>query len=103
MSTISQPRQRVKPKRFIRLLLPPFEGNPGVVRITVGKEATDYLLTPLRSDFGTAYRLVKDESGEQYDVLLDGDGGSCTCKGFCRWSRCKHRDGLLALRKASQL
>src|SRR5262245_23079144 len=104
MSTITQTRPRVKPKRFIRLELPPFGNNPGVVKIRVGKGAADYLLQPLPSDYGTAYRLLKEgDGGEQYDVLLDGEGGTCECKGFARWHRCKYRDGLLALRKAGRL
>jgi hypothetical protein len=103
MSTVTKKRPRVKPARSIRLELAPFGSNTGVVKITVGPESANYLLMPLPSDFGTAYRLLKDESGERYDVLLDGEGGSCECKGFARWHRCKHRDGLLALRQAGRL
>lgn len=103
MSTITKTRQRVKPQRFIRLELAPFHGKPGVVRIAVGKTIAHYLLQPLASDFGTAFRLTKDDGGEQYDVHLDGNGGTCECKGFLRWSRCKHRDGLKALQNAGRL
>jgi hypothetical protein len=105
MSTATKTRSRVKPPRSIRLSLKPFEGNPGVVRITVGKEATDYLLTPLASDFGTAYQLEKIgvKDGETYHVNLDGEQSRCDCKGHLRYGHCKHRDGLVALRQAGQL
>jgi hypothetical protein len=36
-------------------------------------------------------------------VLLEGEGGTCECKGFIRWDKCKHRDGLLALFKRGLL
>jgi hypothetical protein len=105
MSTSTKPRPRVKPPRSVRLSLAPFGGNPGVVRITAGKEVNDYLLTPLASDFGTAYRLDKIgvEDGEPYHVCLDGTNHTCDCKGHARHGHCKHADGLVALRQAGQL
>jgi hypothetical protein len=57
----------------------------------------------LPSDFGRAYRLTKPD-GEQYHVLLADDGRhSSECKGFLRWSHCKHVEGLAALRQAGFL
>ena len=105
MSTVTMKRPRVKPERKVRLALKPFEGNPGVVDITVGKDLTSYFVFPIPSDFGTAFRLEKfgGFGGEVYNVNLDGEGSSCECKGFLRWNHCKHAEGLRALRQAGQL
>ena len=59
MSTATKTRRRVKPVRTIRLTLKPFDGNPGVVRITVGKETADYLLTEIPADFGRGFKVEK--------------------------------------------
>jgi hypothetical protein len=99
-------RQRVKPARFIRLVVTlNGEGKNGVVRIAVGKDSADYLLDRLPSDFGTAFRLQKAGEEAAYEVNLSADGTAdvCDCKGFARWSHCKHRDGLAALVKAGRL
>jgi hypothetical protein len=42
----SQRKPWSKPAWTVRLSLKPFEGNPGVVRATVGGKATDYFLSP---------------------------------------------------------
>jgi hypothetical protein len=102
----TRPRRRVKPERGIRLCLKPEGKSPGVVKITVGKETAAYFITLLEADFGRAVRLEKiDPTGaaEKYDVHLDGDKRSCECKGFLRWSHCKHVDGVAALVAAGKL
>ena len=106
MATLTKARKSVKPARRIRLCLPPFEGNPGVVQISVGKKSADYYCWPRPSDFGAAFELEKfgTQGGERYHVLLSEDGQhSCECKGFLRWGRCKHTDGLAALTRAGKL
>ena len=105
MTTATKTRRRVKPVRTIRLALKPFEGNPGVVSITVGKDAADYFLSTVPADFGTGFKLEKIGGGETYHVNLAADPKehSCECKGFSRWNHCKHVDGLAALRVAGQL
>jgi hypothetical protein len=104
MSTVTKARQRVKPVRTIRLVLPlNAEGKNGVVRIAVGKDAADYLLDRLPSDFGTAFRVQKAGEHVFYNVCLTADGNLCDCKGHARWQRCKHADGLAALVKAGRL
>jgi hypothetical protein len=109
MSSATKTRKPRQVVRTITLKLNPFEGNPGVVRIKVvdGKRTTehDYLLTPLASDFGTAFRLEKtgEPDGETYHVNLDGEKSSCECKGHMRHGRCKHVDGLTALVRAGKL
>jgi hypothetical protein len=36
-------------------------------------------------------------------VLLEGENGTCECKGFLRHNHCKHLDSLRALRTAGKL
>jgi hypothetical protein len=103
MTTATKTRRRVKPVRTIRLTLKPFEGNPGVVQITVGKDSADYFLSTVPADFGTGFRLEKIGGTETYHVNLSPDGHSCECKGFGRWGRCKHVEGLAALKRAGRL
>jgi hypothetical protein len=103
MATLTPRRPRVKPARSIRVMLPLGDQSPGVVRITVGKEASDYFLTGLPADFGRGFRVEKIGTDDRYAVNLDGDRPSCECKGFCRWQRCKHADGLAALVAAGRL
>ena len=106
MATATKTRNRVKPVRTIRLTLKPFEGNPGMVQIAVGKERADYFLTEIPADYGRGFKVEKmgDESeSTAYHVNVDGDNRTCECKGFGRWSRCKHADGLAALVKAGKL
>ncbi len=98
----AQSRRAVRPPRLVRLITKPSGGAPGVVRIAVGKEAQDYFLTRVPSDFGAGFLLEKIgavAAGEAaaYHVHLDGSRRSCECKGFFRHGHCKHADGLAAL------
>jgi hypothetical protein len=102
-ATPRQRKPRPKPARTVRLVLPPTPTMPGIVQITVGGKATDYFLSPIPADFGTAFRLEKVGDGEAYNVNLDGDKRSCECKGHQRHGHCKHADGLAALIAAGQL
>jgi hypothetical protein len=100
-----QPRKRLKPDRFVRLLVKPEGKETGVIRLTVGKESADYFVSVIPADFGRGFQLVKvgiDASGE-YSVNIDGDKRSCECKGFGRHGHCKHADGLAALIAAGKL
>src|SRR5437870_1207856 len=45
--------------RTVQLVTPPSDSTAGIIRIVAVKEGTDYFLTRLPSDFGTAYRLEK--------------------------------------------
>ena len=106
MATVTETRKAVKPARTIRLALAPLPSSPGVVTITARGKTADYLLSRIPSDFGEAFRLDKfpPQGGEVYHVLLsDGGTHSCECKGFLRWGRCKHADGLAALKRAGRL
>src|SRR4051812_46550026 len=100
MSTATKTRRRVKTVRTICLKLKPFEGNPGVVSITVGKEQVDYFLTEIPADFGRGFKVEKmglDAEPVAYHVNIDGDNKTCECKGHARWHHCKHADGIAAL------
>lgn len=105
--TGSARRPRPKPERRIGWLVRPAEGgDAGVLRITVGKQTTEYVVRELRTDFGRGFELVKvGPDPELYHVLLDQEEGrhSCECQGFLRWSRCKHLAGLLALAAQGRL
>ena len=102
-------KPRPKPARLVRLFIPPDGLASGVVRIVVGAASTYYALREIRSDVGgRAFELTKlgpEADGEVYHVLLTGNArtDTCTCKGFCRWSKCKHRDSLAALVAAGRL
>jgi hypothetical protein len=100
-----QRKPRVKPARSIRLVVPMNEqGENGLLRITVGKDSADYFLARIPADFGTAFRVEKVGSeGDAYHVNLNGRQTTCECKGFTRWNRCKHVDGLTALNAAGRL
>ncbi len=74
--------------------------------LAIGDTIGSYTLTPLPSDFGTAYRLGKataDGCSEEYDVLLAGRESSCTCKGNTFRGHCKHVEALQALIQSGKL
>jgi hypothetical protein len=102
-------QHRPKPPRHVRLLIPPDGLASGVVRITVGTASTDYAVREFKSDLGgRAFELTKlglESDGEVYHTLLTGNAhtDSCTCKGFARWSHCKHSGAVAALVAAGRL
>jgi hypothetical protein len=103
-----QRKPRPKPARFVRLVIKPAADSVGVVRLTVGGKSVDYLLIPMRADFGRGFRLEKigleaREGEGPYHVNLDGASGTCECKGYLKWGHCKHGDGLAALIAAGRL
>jgi hypothetical protein len=100
-----QRKPRVKPARSIRLCVAPSSETAGVVRITVGKAAQDYIVTELAADFGRGFRLekVSFDAPASYHVNIDSDGRTCDCAGHSTHSHCKHSDGLAALVAAGRL
>jgi len=103
---VRQRKPRPKPARSVRLVVRPLGRAPGILRLTVGKEAADYYLTCLPADFGIGFKVVKiglDVTEGEYHVNIDGDKRSCECKGFLRHGHCKHADGIAALIAAGQL
>jgi hypothetical protein len=77
----------------------------------VGGEHFTYSLFPIPSDFGTAFRLVKEEmvpfdpgvwelkATARYHVCLDGAETRCDCIGHEKHGHCKHASGLRKLRE----
>lgn len=106
MNQPTHSRPRVKPTRTVRLALAPSdETGFAVIVITVSKESDTYHVTPLPSDYGAAFEVAKvsDPEGKAYQVCLEGNGGTCDCKGHGRWGRCRHVEALQTLRANGQL
>jgi hypothetical protein len=110
MSTTPKTRSRRKPERRIRLVRPVTAGA-GALLITVDGEHHTYLVSPVPSDFGSAFLLTKQEhvpidpgvwelrDTARYHVNLDGERSSCECLGFTKHGHCKHVEGLTVLRQ----
>ena len=100
-----QRKPRPKPVRTIRLCVKPTAETAGVLRIRVGKEEADYLLTEIPADFGRGFKVEKIgfDADSIYAVNIDGDKRTCECHGYNRWQHCKHADGLAALIAAGRL
>ena len=60
MATTTKARSRRKPERRIRLIKPIQDGM-GAFQILIDGEPHNYLILPMVSDFGTAFRLIKQE------------------------------------------
>src|SRR5262249_47543555 len=107
MSTVTPKRPRVKPARSTRVAVPPSDVNPfSIVVITQGHKQDNYCVQPIPSDFGHAYEVEKifTDKPATYHVCLNDDGRHvCDCPGHTYRNRCRHVEGLLALRKAGQL
>ena len=110
MATTTKARSRRKPERRIRLLKPILDGM-GAVQIFIDGEAHNYLILPIPSDFGAAFRLIKQEllpvepgvweleDTACYNVNLNGPQSTCECLGFLQHGHCKHVEGLTVLRQ----
>ena len=85
--------------------LAPAAGNPMTfLRITQDGKPSYYWVGPLASDFGRAFRFEKPApETDVYDVLLEPNGDSCTCKGHTYGGYCKHVDACRALTAAGKL
>jgi hypothetical protein len=96
-------KPRPKPARSLSIVHQ--EAETLIVGITVGKTFAHYFITPLASDFGTAFTVEKQseagtETTETYSVNVNGTEQMCDCRGFGRHSHCKHVD---AVRKLQEL
>jgi hypothetical protein len=111
MNTVSHPPARVKPE--IQATLSEHAGLMVLVLTVLAKYRPSVSLFFVRrlDCPDLAYRLTKmdatrdgsDPSESVYHVNLSDDTCGCDCKGFQRWSHCKHRDGLLALQAERRL
>lgn len=109
MTTVPNDRKpSKKPARSIRVLEQPTPDTDGwaAIEIKVGKESAVYLIHPVESQLAsgaTGFEVEKLDANlaadERYHVHLTQEPAncSCECKGFLRWSHCKHIDGLSVL------
>jgi hypothetical protein len=104
-TTNRKPRQR-----FVRLLLPTNDaGQNGLLRIAERRgrkvQVDEYLFDRIPADFGTAFLVEKKDAGPEhrYHVNLDGEHGTCECKGFLSHNHCRHVESLRALTAAGRL
>jgi hypothetical protein len=110
MTTAARTRKTKQQPRSASLMV--LADGSKVLWLTIGGDAQSYGLTPLDSDFGTAFRLAKADRGdgrsEQYDVcLLEGGRSTCECKGHLAHAHkgtvCKHIASLFQLQKQGKL
>jgi hypothetical protein len=80
------------------LHFPPFQGNPGQLTIWVGKEAQDYEIRRLATDWGVGFSMTKlSVAGPTatYHCCLNAENaqdveGLCDCLGREHTGSCKH-------------
>jgi hypothetical protein len=83
-------------------------GLVNLLWITQGSKTDGYMVedtSAYNNADSPTFRLTKTD-GTQYDVLLDGPGSLCDCKGFERFGMCKDGKGcrhVAALTKLHQL
>lgn len=96
--TVKPKKPRKKPERFLSWKRTGQQGV-GLLKIQVGKDEDLYHVRRIEADQGQAFEVTKVNLQEPdvYHVNLDGLACSCECKGFLRWSRCKHVDALRTL------
>jgi hypothetical protein len=112
MATLTESPKSRKVSSAVRSLRisDPIHGVRTLV-ITRDGDRVFYTLRELAVDFGRGFRLDKcaggtgsDREAASYDVHLDAQlGNSCTCKGWCYKSKCKHVDAAAALVRMGKL
>jgi hypothetical protein len=103
--TPKQRQPRTKPPRHIGVVVRPSDVNPCyIVRVVEGKKTDHFAVTPLASDYGTAFAVEKVGAGQDpYHVCLAGADSTCDCKGHLHHGNCRHVEGLAALQNAGRL
>jgi hypothetical protein len=107
--TTAIPARKSKKQRFARVLGRLDRCGELVVRIEeIGPRSSlerHYYVLPIPADFGRGFSWEKFgvEGGEIYHVCIDGERGTCDCKGHERWGHCKHVDCTQALIAAGKL
>jgi hypothetical protein len=98
MSSITCPNRKVKNSSLRSLRISDAINGVRTLVVTQDGERTFYDLKEIPTDFGRGFRLDKcaegtgsDRDSNSYDVHLDEQlGDSCTCRGWCYKSKCKH-------------
>ena len=121
MTTCSEVRKHVpKPRRprprpllSHRLHFPPLGEHPGQLTSWRGKEATDFEIRNLGSQFGVAYtltKLVPDEDAEPvvYQLCIEAENPQdirthCSCPGHERYGYCRHTRVIVRLLERGEL
>lgn len=99
----STTRCRPPQARSFRVLQRPNPEESGVLRVTIGKKRGHYhfdffRVSPAMGKLGVEFGRGPDD--QPYHCLYRHDGqATCDCKGFARWSHCKHADLVPALLK----
>src|SRR3954467_4710849 len=103
---IKAPRQRQPKQRTVRLTTTDAGTSALVIRQKQGNQAEQvdaYFLEPIPSQMGGRGLILHKHDGTSYAVLLSGPDSECDCKGFTRYSHCKHVESLLALQQRGKL
>ncbi|AMV24637.1 hypothetical protein VT84_09590 [Gemmata sp. SH-PL17] len=89
------------------------ESSPiaGYLRIYAARATTLYRVEEFPADEGRGFQLVKsehtagtDREAAEYAVFAGRDGRTrCECRGFLRWSHCKHQEAVAELLDKGQL
>src|SRR5262249_30589888 len=99
-------RARVKPARTVRVSLPPSPDNGQfIITVSEGDDFDDYIVTPIASDYGTAFTVQKlfCPHGNSYHVNLCGKASSCECTGHLRWGPRRHVEALPVRQRAGKI
>ena len=112
MATVTEtPKARKVGKSVRSLRISDAVNGARCLVITQDGDRVFYTLREIPADFGRGFRLDKcaggtgsDREADSYDVHLDAQlGNSCTCKGWCYRSKCKHVDAAAALVRLGKL
>jgi hypothetical protein len=108
---MSKQRKPVEVKRVLRVLAPIDAQGEGHVSITVTRgnklELDFYELQTFPAYDGSVIGVTVvnryDPNTYHCAIASDRAKSTCDCKGFLRWSKCKHVDALHALQERGQL
>ncbi len=108
--TTATAAKTVTKTRTLKILTPiDRKTGHGVIQITEttarGKVTVDTysLKTAGRFSDGTEVTVEKITEGSTYTCLLSRGEGTCECKGFIRWNKCRHVSALLVLQSMGKL
>ena len=83
-----------KPQRSMAILSE--SSGTVIIRITLGKDVSDYLVRRMESDFGSAFWIRKTAckgrpcKDQPYEVCLEGTVATCGCWASLKTPPCRH-------------